>query len=489
MSDERETQLEELTQKLAEVQEELRRLAARRAELRSDESSNTAELEAIETKLAERRRRRTELQDRQLEIQRELVNNTVDDPGKNTSIAAHTMSKPTQDDSRRGLVRGLTTLILVMGLVVVIGGGLLLGATRFMAPPSVQGVENNANVAQEPADESKSLEQRVIGLYLALNREKIVQPAGSDDSPVVFRIEPGETAVTVANRLEENDLITDAAVFRRLIAYRGADQSLAAGTYQLRRNMTMDEIIVALQSGRQEEITVTIPEGWRAEQIAEQLEAQELFAAGDYLALVEQPAQFAGEFPFLADVPEGQSLEGFLFPDTYRVIQDEITPKDFIRMQLSTFDQRVPPALREAMSDKGMTLYQALTLASIVEREAVVEEERATIAGVFENRWNDGMHLNADPTVQYALGYQPEEETWWKRPLLLEDLEVDSPYNSYDHTGLPPSPICNPGLAAIRATATAPATEYYYFVSRGDGTHVFATTLEEHQQNVERYRQ
>lgn len=487
MSDERETQLEELTQELTDVQEELRRLAARRAELRNDESGNAAELDALDTELAELRQRRTELQDRQLDVQRELVSSS-DDVETETPNIARTRSEQTNGVDTRGIIRGVITLATVMAVVVILGGGLLLGVTSFLAPPSVEGVADNVDVAQESTGESKSIEQRLIGLYLAFNRDKIVQPASSDDSSVVFTIEPGETAVTVANRLEENNLITDAAVFRRLIAYRGADQSLAAGTYQLRRNMTMDEIIIALQSGRQEEIAVTIPEGWRAEQIAERLEAQELFSAGDYLALVEQPQQFAGEFTFLEDVPAGQSLEGFLFPDTYRVIKEEITPEDFIRMQLSTFEQRVTPALRDAMADKGMTLYQALTLASIVEREAVVDDERPIIAGVFENRWNDGMFLNADPTVQYALGYQSEDETWWKRPLLLEDLEIESPYNSYEHPGLPPGPICNPGLAAIRATATAPATDYYYFVSRGDGTHVFATTLEEHQRNVQQYR-
>lgn len=483
MSDTRERQLADLTEELAAVQEELRQLAAKRAELRTDELDNDAELDVLEAKLAELRRRRTELQDQQLEIQRELVNADTNRPDQVANNGG--------TGGTRGFLRGLLTLAIVAAFVVIIGGGLLIGTTRFLAPPAVEGVADNASTAQadqQSQDDPKSLEQRLIGIYLALNRDQIVQPASSDDSSVVFVIEPGETAVTVANRLEEQGLVTDAALFRRLIAYRGADQSLAAGTYQLRHNMTMDEIIIALQSGRQEEIAVTIPEGWRAEQIAERLEAQELFSADNYLALVEQPQRFTEEFTFLNEVPAGQSLEGFLFPDTYRVIKDEATPEDFIRMQLSTFNQRVSPALRDAMTDKDMTLHEALTMASIVEREAVVDDERAIIAGVFENRWNDGMLLNADPTVQYALGYQSEEDSWWKRPLTFEDLDVDSPYNTYKIPGLPPGPICNPGLAAIRAVATAPATEYYYFVSRGDGTHVFAETFEEHQQNVERFQ-
>lgn len=138
-----------------------------------------------------------------------------------------------------------------------------------------------------------------------------------------------------------------------------------------------------------------------------------------------------------------------------------------------------------------MSVYQAVTLASIVEREAVIPDERPLIASVFLNRLRKGMYLNADPTVQYALGYQKQGHTWWKRPLLLEDLDVDSPYNTYRHPGLPPGPICNPGLDSLKAVANPAHTDYYYFVANdvaGDGSHVFAKTLEEHQANIKKYR-
>lgn len=129
----------------------------------------------------------------------------------------------------------------------------------------------------------------------------------------------------------------------------------------------------------------------------------------------------------------------------------------------------------------------AIIIASIVEREAVLSEERATIAGVYMNRLRDGTLLNADPTIQYALGRQ-EDGSWWKRPLTAEDLQLDSPYNSYIRPGLPPTPIDSPGLATIEATITAPPTEFYYFVSRNDGSHVFAVTYEEHLQNVAEFQ-
>lgn len=484
-----EAELEELTEELVAIQEELRTLAAERVQL-VQENVGGDRIAELDDRMAELRQRRNEIQDRQLAIQRglsgdEIATETGDAASSMTTVAQEARSPRSR---RRRWIGGLLTFTLVMALVVVLGVGLLWGVTQFLGSPAVEGVDEVQAIEQKTIEEPKSLGQRLVGLYLALNRDKLTQPAGTDDTPIIFTVEEGETAATIARRLETEGLIVDANLFRRLVAYRGADQSLAVGTYQLRATMTMDEIILALQSGRPEEIAVTIPEGWRAEEIATRLEAVGLFPADTYLALVAEPTRFQDEFSFLRELPPGATLEGFLFPDTYRVVAEEITPQDFIRMQLHTFDRRVSPALREAMAQRDMTVYEALILASLVEREAVVDEERALIAGVFENRWRDGMLLNADPTVQYALGYQAEAETWWKRPLLLEDLEIDSPYNTYKYAGLPPGPICNPGLAAIRATATAPGTDYYYFVARGDGTHVFAETLEEHQQNVERYR-
>lgn len=478
-----EQELASVAGEIQRVQQELRDAAARWAALRQEKRPDKRAIAELEAHMAELRRRRSELQDRHLALRRRLAGKE-EVPGRSPPAA-----RPTSPRGPRALGRAVLALVLVAALVAGVGTGALWGVTRLLAPPPVEGVASSG--AEEPplaAEGPKSLEQRLIGLYLALRRDDLRRPAGDDDTPVIFVVEPGETAVTIAHRLEAEGLITDATLFRRLLVYRGADQTLAAGTYQLRRTMTMDEIILALQSGRPEEIVITIPEGWRAEEIAEHLEAQGLFPAEAYLALVHEPARFQEEFPFLRDLPAGATLEGFLFPDTYRVIKNETTPEAFIRMQLATFDRRVSQELREGMAAKGMSLYEGIILASLVEREAVVDEERPLIAGVFENRWRDGMLLNADPTVQYALGYQEAEGTWWKRPLTLDDLEVDSPYNTYKYPGLPPGPICNPGLAAIRAVALAPPTDFYYFVARGDGTHVFARTLEEHVQNVERYR-
>jgi UPF0755 protein len=288
-------------------------------------------------------------------------------------------------------------------------------------------------------------------------------------------------------------LINDAELFRQFAHYQEADSKLEAGRYELRADMTMQEIIEALQHGRLEEITVTIPEGWRAEQIAEMLTEEMGMDGGEFLALVQGgPFDFAQDrdfdYEFLQDQPPGATLEGFLFPDTY-YLPVQPTAFDIIERMLADFDQRFTFELRQLAVEREMTVHEVVTLASIVEREAVVAEERPVIAGVFLNRLAKGMTLDACPTVQYALGYQEDIGQWWKTPLALEEFDrVNSPYNTYLHRGLPPGPICNPGLASIQAVLEPVESDYLYFVAKGDGSHAFARTFEEHLQNQQKYQ-
>ena len=200
----------------------------------------------------------------------------------------------------------------------------------------------------------------------------------------------------------------------------------------------------------------------------------------------------AGE-RFLADRPAGSptDLEGFLFPDTYQFPKDSEATR-VVSIMLQNWDRRVSADLREKAAARGLTLYEVVTLASIVEREAVVDGERPTIAGVYLNRLAREMRLEADPTVQYALGRDATTGRWWT-PLTIDQVQnTDSPYNTYRVGGLPPGPICNPGLASIRAVANPEQTDYLYFVANkraGDGSHIFALTFDEHLANVRQYGQ
>jgi len=178
-----------------------------------------------------------------------------------------------------------------------------------------------------------------------------------------------------------------------------------------------------------------------------------------------------------------------LFPDTYRT-PPGTTARELINQMLQNFGQKFTSQMRQQAAARGLTVHQVVTLASIVEREAVVASERPTIAGVFFNRLAADMPLQADATVQYAKAEQDASAlatSYWPADLSIADLDIDSPYNTYRNRGLPPGPICCPGLASIKAVLESPPTDYYYYVAKGDGSHVFAKTLEEHNQNVAKY--
>jgi UPF0755 protein len=333
-----------------------------------------------------------------------------------------------------------------------------------------------------------------------MHQEELNQPAGDDPTPVAFAVQPGQTAADVAQRLAEEGLVVNAEVFRRFMAYQGLDVSLEAGNYVLRRDMTMHEIANALQFGSADTVTLTIPEGWRAEQIAWLLDQQGLVRSDDFMAHVRD-AEYA--YPWLASRPAGASLDGFLFPDTYE-LPAETTAADVVSLMLSNFDARAAPEIEGRLSNKTvfdlelgsqrpLTVYDVVTLASIVEREAVVPAERPIIASVYFNRLDPryveetALRLSADPTVQYAKGYDPATGSWWNPMLPGEGQTLYSPYNTFRVQGLPPGPISNPGLASILAVLNPAATDYLYFHAIGDGSHAFASSLEEHLRNQDQY--
>lgn len=342
--------------------------------------------------------------------------------------------------------------------------------------------------------------ERVLTAYLNSNLAAVDKPVSVDSRPVRFVVEPGTPARTIGKNLVAAGLIEDDLLFEAYVRVNGLAARLEAGTFILAPSMTMAEIVEALQQAEAASVTITIPEGWRLEQIVEYLDEAGIFAgsegaleqyrsqviSGDLTGL--DPARYA----FLQDRPAGVSLEGYLFPETYEIPAEGTLPADVLRRQLDTFAARVIPAYEEAVQ-AGTTAYDlhtVLTLASIVEREAVVPQERPDIAGVYLNRLAVGMRLEADPTVQYAMGYQEESGQWWKTPVFLEEYSgVISPYNTYLNDGLPPGPIASPGLSSIQAVLTPAQHEYLYFVAVPDGTgrHVFALTFDEHVVNVQRY--
>ncbi len=325
-------------------------------------------------------------------------------------------------------------------------------------------------------------DEMVIGAYLETNAEALEQPAGTDESPITFVVEPGETAVEIAQRLAEAGLISDAELFRRYVQYHGLDAGIEAGEFTLRKTMTIPEIAQALQKGQRPEQVVTIQEGLRLEQVVRTVAEQTTVSEEEFRTLVTTGWRTANlGFGFLAELPPTVTLEGFLFPETYR-LPEEATARDLLERMLQTFDERVTEDMRAAAANHGLNLYELVTLASIVEREAVLDEERPIIAGVYHNRLRDGWFLGACPTVQYAMG---SPENWWPQ-FTLDATTYASPYNTYQNLGLPPGPICSPGLASIQATAYPAETDFYFFLAdctKNDGSHLFARTQEEHNAN------
>ena len=335
-------------------------------------------------------------------------------------------------------------------------------------------------------------------------------PVSDDQTRRTFVVRPGQSAAEIGEELHGQGLIRSPFIFRMLVEGRGVGERIESGEYQLSPSMTTNEIVTVLARGAaQRGITLTIPEGWRAEQAAQKVEALGLGTAGEFMAVVRagpaglpRPTASPGpgasgggatpaNGPRLADlVPAGQSLEGYLFPDTYEVAKDADV-RMLVEMMTRQFERKFTPLLPRAASS-GLSAHQLVTLASIVERVAARPAEQPVIASVYLNRLKAGMPLQADPTVQFAVANANPGEAlgfgFWKQELTAADLRINSPYNTYVNRGLPPGPICSPGAAAIEAVVNPAQTDYYYFVARGDGSHAFARTEPEHRANVERHQ-
>jgi UPF0755 protein len=349
-------------------------------------------------------------------------------------------------------------------------------------------------VLEEGNPSLNPVERVFLYTYLTERADALALPAGSGQTAQPFTITPGETADTIARNLQRSNIIHDPDLFINYTRFYGLDARLAAGEFFISPQLTVPEIAHGLAEGRLRQIPVRFLEGWRLEEMAATLArtTPARVNAVEFEAIAARRQHFdLHPYPFLAALPADATLEGFLFPDTY-ILPPDADAAYLLEAMLRNFDRQVTPAMRQAYGAQGLSLREAVIVASIVEREAVVAEERPLIASVFLNRIAEGMYMQADPTVQYAVGFQPATNSWWKSPLSLDDLHVDSPYNTYLYGGLPPGPIANPGLAALEAVAFPAVTPFLFFVADCDveenGRHLFSMTYEEHLANVARCR-
>jgi len=291
---------------------------------------------------------------------------------------------------------------------------------------------------------------------------------------VTIHIESGDKLDAIAQNLKERGIIASSFAYTVYAKFDGSTEQARPGDYRLKSGMNLRSIARALSAGpMREEVTITIPEGKTMKQIAEILGPHGI-SVETFMAAAA-PAKWSKEFAFLNDLPKGATLEGFLFPDTYRVWKEQL-PEGLIRKQLEEFAKRVPSLTKAKTGKPTLSMYEIVILASIVEREVAGDADRKIVSDIFWRRLREGMPLQSDATVNYATNAARARATY-------EDLEIDSPYNSYRYKGLPPGPIANPGDAALEATLNPEDTGYRFFLTDDAGKAYYAKTFDGHKEN------
>ncbi len=311
----------------------------------------------------------------------------------------------------------------------------------------------------------------------------IAPPAASEASEEsgsaaakIIKIAPGTAAQQIGQELESAGLIRSADAWKlwaRWLTLQDSSGEFKSGTYQLSPTQSMQAIAEKIWKGDVVTLNFTVPEGWAIKRMAAEFESKGFFKAEEFIKAASQIPK--SQYPWLPDgIPH---LEGFLFPDTYQLVGDDITPQAVLKQMLDRFEQVALPLYQQSAKRTQVSLLDWVTLASIVEKESVIPSERNIIAGVFARRLQEGMTLGADPTVEYGLGVTQTPD----KPLTFAQVKTPNPYNTYINPGLPPTPIASPGLASLKAALNPQKTEYLYFVARYDGSHVFSRTLAEHE--------
>lgn len=302
--------------------------------------------------------------------------------------------------------------------------------------------------------------------------------------PSTVTVVQGDSAAVIGRRLLSGGAIDSQGRFELLALLLGWEGRLEQGSYSFEAGLTTFEILRRIHFGETSPLRVVIPEGLRVEQVTERLTQAGVIDSAEFSAALETAAESTVAGTPAAQRPPGTSLEGYLFPSAYSFPLGT-TAADALRLMLLRFNDSLTAELLAQISESGRSLHEILTIASIIEREVIEDAERALVSAVIWNRLEAGMPLQMDSTVQYAVG---SEGDWWKQDLSAEDLAVESAFNTYYAGGLPPSPISSPGLASIEAAVNPARVPYLFFFARGDGTHAFAVTYEEHQANAERHR-
>lgn len=293
-----------------------------------------------------------------------------------------------------------------------------------------------------------------------------LKPTGSGKK--VFVINKGEALFSIADRLEREGIIRNKWFFLAYLKLIGKGSRIQAGSFLINGSDSIAQLVKELQKGRSD-LKVTLIEGWRKEEIALELKKKLGISTADFLVLAK-------------------GKEGYLFPDTY-LFPQEITADKLVSVMVDNFDSKWLEVENESLI-RGLTKSQVAIIASLVEREVKGDREREVVAGILVKRWRANWPLQVDATVQYAkasLSCKPNQQCDWWPVISKRDLDLDSPYNTYKRSSLPPTPICNPSLSSLKAVANSSETEYWFYLSDREGKIHFARSLEEHDENVKKY--
>jgi len=322
----------------------------------------------------------------------------------------------------------------------------------------------------------------VIGIVLVIYNYQITVPASSDKSVVSFEIKSGDGVNQISEHLFQAGLIKSKFYFEVYAWAKKWEGRFVAGEHQLSASMNIREITKQLVKFGSTESVITVIEGWNNKEIAAYLQSQNLFSQEEFLVEVgKNLSDYVSRYDFLADKPANIDLEGYLFPDTYRVYKNA-TPREVTIKILDNFNEKLTEDLRSKIKDQGKSIFEIITLASIIEKEVRNPADMKMVADIFYKRLKDGMALQSDATVNYVTGKGLVQPT-------AEDLKINNPYNTYIYAGLTPGPISNPGLNAIMAAIEPTPNLYYYFLTTPEGEVIYANTYKEHLQNKARYLQ
>lgn len=315
------------------------------------------------------------------------------------------------------------------------------------------------------------------GIYLPKN--------SLPEKEIIFNIEKGEGSRDIALNLEKEGLIRWGPIFRLYVLTTGVSGKLQAGNYLLSPSMNIPKIVEKFTKGEVIEEKITIIEGWNIREIGFYLEnkgmfqAKELWEKAGFPAIdyskaqdLPEPKDFSSDYEFLNEKPKNVGLEGYLFPDTYQVNRG-VGLEEIIRKMLSNFDQKLTSDLREEIEKQGKTIFEIITMASLIEKEVKTKEDRELASGILWKRLKNGLPLQVDATISYITGRQTTK-------ISKEETQIDSTYNTYKYSGLPLGPISNPGLESILAAMYPKVSDYWYYLSTPEGTTIFSKTLEEH---------